>query len=878
MNENLNIFKAVQEKYSIVDVISDLGIRLHRVGSSLRADSIAGNGAGKDAFAVYEDTNTWHDFMLGIGGDITDIVAYVKYNGDKYKALCELMPECKQARNIARELSKREEFTKDIKRLSNELLTSDTSANVEAREYLHSRGITDETIKALQIGLDYGFSNQIRIRFPYWDMSGKTLRYYTTRAFKGDDANKYMKASLKAFPFLKNSPLGLNTVKQNGDFCIITEGMFDWLNCYQQGFAALAPNGTDFGKLWPEVLEVIKHHFKSVVLAFDSDNAGLQATAKAAEVLMRERIPFRVAQVAQFGRFKDLAEYCEAGKSIQELVDRARNGLKWYLDYIRPILDFDSLTPEQKEEALNNCRRFIKTVSSYTESSDIQEILLRLKSYFPKDWFRELCREAKRGLSEDDACEKVLEKHKLMYNSKVGFYEYSKTGIWEAKDDNTVLSYLKSAYGIHATGAKITSTLKLLKAHELVVSDKLINDMDKKCCVAFFNGTLHIDMKTGAVRLEPHSPDNYLTVRLPYFYNPEAKCPEWEKFIKDVTCDVDSYKKVMQEYIGYILLPECRYHAALLLKGSGSNGKSVFTNVIKALFGDKDGKCNGYISYAEPSKFAKDFRLMGFRNSWLNISSETESNMVGGEGVFKKLAAGEMIEDSYKHKDPFAFKPRTKLIMCCNDFPTVADTSEGFMRRWLIVPFTQHYVEANRSRKGARDKILDPHLEEKLLLQLSGIFNWGLEGLRRLISQDGFTETKDRYEQIHAFASANNHLYCFVDECFDKIERITNRTVIYLIYRKWADQSGITPIVSNRFYSKLKDVLETYGITITERRRFWTIEGYVDDDSKELIEERAYELNIEIRKRMTENPNGDKQKLSNDLQEIVAQHVNSWTA
>ena len=187
--------------------------------------------------------------------------------------------------------------------------------------------------------------------------------------------------------------------------------------------------------------------------------------------------------------------------------------------------------------------------------------------------------------------------------------------------------------------------------------------------MSFYNGTLHIDTKLKKFEFAPHRSDDYITVQLPYFYDSNAQCPNWLKFLDEVTSHRKDAQAVLQEYIGYILYPDCTYQKALLLKGSGSNGKSVFTSVIKSLFGDFGEEDTGYVSYAEPAEFGKDFRLMNLKDSWLNISSDTENNMVGGEGVIKKLIAGEVVEDSYKHKSPFLFKPRVKLIMCANTFP-----------------------------------------------------------------------------------------------------------------------------------------------------------------------------------------------------------------
>ena len=895
-NENKSIFLEVQDRYNVVDVAESLGIRLHKVGSSFRANSIAGNGDGKDAFAVYENSNTWYDFMLHIGGDITDLVAHVKYNGNKSQALCELLPDCKQSHDFKREISKREEFAQNIKRLSEELLSSNKEINVEAREYLKLRGITDETIRQLQIGLDFNFSNQIRIRFPYWDMSGKNPTYYTTRAFKGSQENKYMKASLKAFPFLKNSPLGLNTVNRNNEFCIITEGMFDWLNCYQQGFAALSPNGTDFGKLWKEVTEIISKHFRYAVLAFDNDPAGTLATAKAAEVLIKAQIPFRVVQIYNV---KDLAEYCEKGGQIMDLVNRSRDGLKWYIDYIKPNADFDNLTTEQKKEAMDKCRRFIRAVRRYTESADVQEVLLGLKKYFPEEWFKALCKDASRKMNEREVCDIVLEKHKLMYHSKVGFSEYTRKGIWEDMDDGSVATYINAAYGDQVSGSKITSTLKTLKTDPRVNSDKLLNSMNKESCIAFLNGTLHFDVKTGTKFFTKHSPEDYLTVRLPFFYRPEAKCPTWEKFLSDAMGGKKEHQMVLQEFAGYGYLPNCRYQKALMLRGCGANGKSIFTEVIKALYGDINGECNGYVSYAEPSKFGKDFRLMNFRTSLINISSDVENNMSGGEGVFKKLVSGETLEDSRKHKDPFAFTPRTKLIMNCNEFPSTRDTTEGFLRRWTIIRFQQRYKE--------NDAQTDPHLVDKIMSEMPGIFNWALEGLFRLTKQEKFTQLDDQEEQILEFAKANNHLYYFLEDCFDKIEKTTHRNDIYVRYREWSEQFGVIALAANRFYSKIKAVLEAQGVKVIEQGRIWMFEGELatlktkdpeenvntdkESDSEEAVNAEAAnpEENVNNQendsaevtkivneiKSFIEKPNDNGQVFSSALQEIIYRHLQS---
>jgi putative DNA primase/helicase len=75
--------------------------------------------------------------------------------------------------------------------------------------------------------------------------------------------------------------------------------------------------------------------------------------------------------------------------------------------------------------------------------------------------------------------------------------------------------------------------------------------------------------------------------------------------------------------------------------------------------------------------------------------------------------------------------------------PFIEDTSHGMWRRLYIINFPHCFSE----------KEMDVHLTEKLRSELSGIFNWAIEGYKRLkrnnfIFSQGETmqEAKDRYK------------------------------------------------------------------------------------------------------------------------------------
>lgn len=104
----------------------------------------------------------------------------------------------------------------------------------------------------------------------------------------------------------------------------------------------------------------------------------------------------------------------------------------------------------------------------------------------------------------------------------------------------------------------------------------------------------------------------------------------------------------------------------------------------------------------------------------------TESDFGGkifSNGIFKQLASGEPVEAKRLYKESEIVRNYARLAFNCNSMPSSADTSFGFRRRLLIVPFNV---------KIEKDKA-DPDLAKKLKDELPGILVWAIEGLERFI-------------------------------------------------------------------------------------------------------------------------------------------------
>jgi len=107
------------------------------------------------------------------------------------------------------------------------------------------------------------------------------------------------------------------------------------------------------------------------------------------------------------------------------------------------------------------------------------------------------------------------------------------------------------------------------------------------------NGT--VDLRTGAVR--GHRRQDYLTMLCPTRYDPAARCPTWDRFLRDVFRGDDELIGYVRRLLGYGLTGDVREQVLPILWGRGSNGKSTFVNAVLEVLGPdyggpRPGRCS----------------------------------------------------------------------------------------------------------------------------------------------------------------------------------------------------------------------------------------------------------------------------------------------
>ncbi|MFZ2901205.1 MAG: phage/plasmid primase, P4 family [Saprospiraceae bacterium] len=259
------------------------------------------------------------------------------------------------------------------------------------------------------------------------------------------------------------------------------------------------------------------------------------------------------------------------------------------------------------------------------------------------------------------------------------------------------------------------------------------------------NGTFEVTQD--GFHLREHNPDDFLTHLLPFPYKSHWKAPRFSRYLEQVLPD-EAARNVLAEFFGYVFTRKLKLEKALLLYGSGANGKSVFFDVINAMLGREN-----VVTYSLSSLSEEHNRAM-IANALLNYGSE-----ISGAGVnrdtFKALVSGEPIQARLKYGNPFIMENYAKLAFNANELPKDVEHNEAYFRRFLIVPFAVTIPEADRNPMLAQQIIED---------ELPGVFNWVMEGLARLLENNKFSSCTLVEAALAQYRKESDSVALFIEE------------------------------------------------------------------------------------------------------------------
>jgi P4 family phage/plasmid primase-like protien len=346
---------------------------------------------------------------------------------------------------------------------------------------------------------------------------------------------------------------------------------------------------------------------------------------------------------------------------------------------------------------------------------------------------------------------------------------------------------------------------------------------ERRTYIAMRNGLLDLgrllegrEHDTLAEVLLPHSPNWFSTVCLPYEFiddSADQLCPKWLAFLnRNLEGDAERIKLV-QEWAGYLLLPDCTYQRFMALEGEGANGKSVYLAAITAMLGKEN------CSFVPLERFGERFDKASMLGKLANISADAAEVDRTAEGFLKSFTSGDIVNFDRKNIGSVEVKPTARLMLAFNNRPRLSDKSNGIWRRMLLVPWKLEIPEADRIRGMDTDEFWNSSGE------LPGILNWAIEGLARLKAQGRFTEPKVSKDATQDYRSDSNPARAFLlEHCEAKPDFFKHDPALgvtckrlYFVYKKWCFSEGYQPLGERQFGKEVSRAI--LGI---ERRRIGT--------------------------------------------------------
>lgn len=336
---------------------------------------------------------------------------------------------------------------------------------------------------------------------------------------------------------------------------------------------------------------------------------------------------------------------------------------------------------------------------------------------------------------------------------------------------------------------------------------------DRRNYIAMANGILDIDRllaekPTDTLALEdvllPPSPDWFSLVRLPYAFKPESPCPRWARFLeRNLEMDPERIK-LLQEWAGYLLLPDTGQQRFLMLEGEGGNGKSVFLAAITAMLGREN------CSHIPLEQFGDRFAKTQTIGKLANVCADTGEVDKVAEGYLKSFTSGDTMFFDRKGVDGIDCTPTARLMVSCNVRPRLSDRSWGLWRRMIIVPFNVQVGESERVANMDKDWWWEQSGE------LPGIFLWAVAGLHRLRQQRGFTKSEHCAAAIEDYRTESNPARAFLDDFLEVSSDggHVKSSQVYGLYKIWAESNGYRPLGERLFG---KEVIRVFAGS--ERRR-----------------------------------------------------------
>ena len=382
------------------------------------------------------------------------------------------------------------------------------------------------------------------------------------------------------------------------------------------------------------------------------------------------------------------------------------------------------------------------------------------------------------------------------------FATYLKNNLNIIKIDNQLHIYKDGVYvdGLHDIERemiKIIPTLSSRNRSEVIkylyLISPIVTSMADARYIPFNNGVYNIE----DCKLEPFRPDIILKNKIPFNYNYDAYNETMDKMLDRVSCYDDQIRDLLEELAGYIFYRRNELRKGFIFIGDKANGKSTYMDCLNYMVG-------GHNRTALDLKELGDrFRTAELYGKLLCAGDDIGDEFIPNPAIFKKVVSGDPIVVERKGQDPFTLYNYAKCIWSANNIPRIKDKTGAVLDRLVIVPFNANF---NKDSEG-----FDPYIKYKLRSEsaMEYLIQLGLDGLKRVLNNSGFTICDKVQEELREYSENNNPIIGFLRDLDVDVDILNQPTKdVYIRYKLYCSDNGFNPMSAGEFTKYIKKAYE----------------------------------------------------------------------
>jgi len=383
------------------------------------------------------------------------------------------------------------------------------------------------------------------------------------------------------------------------------------------------------------------------------------------------------------------------------------------------------------------------------------------------------------------------EKRFISLSEKSDLYFYDEEeGVWKPRGIEVIEKVSTELLGDEYNPNRVNAVVKYIQFKNYINPNPFDDSPAHK--VVMQNGVYNLEKDEFTKDFDP---ELHALAAISVTYDPEATCPQIEKFLGEIVGEKDVPK--LKEFPGYCLYKRYLIHRALILEGPGENGKTTYLNLLESFLGKKNVSSVTFQKLAEGG-----FRSAEVHGKLANICGDIPGRPLKDTGFFKMLTGEDIITAEKKHRDPFQFTNYAKMVFSTNKVPPTWDDTIAYHRRIVIIPFPNSFPRG--------DPKTDIHILEKITNpeELSGFFNLAVKNLKIFLEQKGFSNELTTEERKIIYMRKSNPIQYFAKIFVEKdIYSWISKADLYNHYVTLCEKMKTTPRANNTFSSQIRRYL-----------------------------------------------------------------------